>query len=1134
MSIPNDAPHYFLIMIDAVDVTSRVLSIEFGQGDVSSVGTGNMGVDAVVGTARLQLMNDPELAPLLHDYAVLRVFASDEAIGALIPMQWSDGTPKLWSDGTQVYAARREGMGDGTGQWIGYLGDDFSIRDGVISVTARDLAKLLQDTQVDNITVFGSEAGEPMESVIQAVMSHHLGQDAPVLFCPVSPGALVGEFQPVNESVWDTIQSLVTRIGWFLGWMHIDGQLRLTLYEPPKNTPPPYSLSIDWNDMLDETFGTSTRDVRNSVTVEYIDAETGLVERVNAVDVSSIENITGGVRKQSFISFDNNSGIDTEVEAARMANAFLADLSRVVVNTQHVLPFVPDVGLFTRLTALNPARSGEVQELSVNSVRHAITMTRTGWDARTTVLASGQVIGGHNRWLEREPRPGSPGDTGDHITQLRAPVLTAEPAAGAIVVNSDGLKGLGAVGMELHASTVPGFTPGSGSLIHRGTDTRWIIPGEAGTTLYVRARELDNRDGTGPWSNEANATPASAGTSPEQDELLDIVALMHEGWTLTATAVEDSKAFWDAAAASLDGVLEDGAVTAASALSVEDSSKDFEALGIQPGDQIRVAGADGTFQIRAVTGVSGGLITVNDPFDPIPSVGDEFQVGRTNRITARTITDSDEEYRQEFGLIDDRLQNPDGTTSYYLGIRNTAEEARTSLARQESDFVQSGIVDSAGTLTLTDADGDFDDPAGVVVGDLVYLTSGVAAGVTRSIASRTGTQLTVTEAWPAGKVPEPGDSYIVGRPTRVVSAAQSITADRFLQAFSAIDGVQFDVDALEEYWLPFDMLWSDGTPRLWSDGTQVQTATLKGQDALGVDTALSLIHQTAYSILFLVTDDQFTSTISQLSNQIELKVSGDGVVSAINISPESVRIDSDRIHLAGDTTVAGDFRVGGNRGVVELDDDTIKDPTFQVVGDEVVVTGDTTFNGNINVVGGGNTGTLRFYQGSATPANLRLIIGNVGGNFGAPAGAVGIAGPLGTGAWFEGVPRTILQGTVRTADRSVSVTEGTRVNVAVESFNLMGSPGHPAPVVVPAGKVWVMRAQTLVLASPNYLAQEVGSGPRLWADSGGGAPLQHGIATAGQYNRINLSVEYFGIGTRDALGGVGWAEVYYEILEFDA
>lgn len=823
--IPNNQIIGLAVSIDDVDVTGFVTSVEWGQGDVSSVGTHNMGVDAVVGTASIQLVDDPDLAPLFHDYAVVRVTVDRVT-------------------------------------WTGYLGDGFSVRGRVVTVTARDPAKLLQDTIVDGITEYGSDEGTPLEAVVQAVMTQDLGENAPSLYCPVSPNALVGRFKPINESVWNTVQGLATRIGWFLGYMVVDGELRLSLIAPPRDSAAPHSLSITWDDMLDETFNTSTTDVRNSVTVEYLDAESGLLERVNAVDLWSIENVTGGVPKHSVISFDNNTGIDTFEEAERMATAFLDDLARVIANVNYELPLSPDVGIFTRLTALNPARSGDPQTFSVNSVRHRIAMTRTGFQGVTTVLASGQVIGGRRRWLNLEPRPGSPGDTDEHIVQLRAPVITAEPAPNGIVVNSDGLKGLGAVGMEIHASFEPGFTPDAGTLIHRGTDTRWLISGTPGNPMYALARELDSRDGVGPWSNEASATPVQAGLTPDEGALLDIVAVKHEAWTLAQETLDDQQQFWDAAAASLDGTMVTGEVTTASALSVTDANQDFESLGIQPGDQIRVHGPDDTFQIRAVVGVAGGLLTVAEPFDPIPAVGATFDVGRVDRITARTITDTDEEYRQEFGLIDDRLQNPDGTTSYYASVRNTAQEARTSLARQESDFVQSGNVDSAGTLTLTDANGDFDNPNGVVVGDLVYIMDGVAAGVTRSIASRTGTQLTLTEAWPSGKTPEPGDSYIVGRPTRVVSAAQSLTADRFLQVFTDVAGVELDVEALEGYFEPVPLEWADGTPKLWADGTQAYSASLKGSDVLGVNAALSLIHQTAYDITFLVTEGEMESYVS--------------------------------------------------------------------------------------------------------------------------------------------------------------------------------------------------------------------------------------------------------------------------------
>lgn len=59
-----------------------------------------------------------------------------------------------------------------------------------------------------------------------------------------------------------------------------------------------------------------------------------------------------------------------------------------------------------------------------------------------------------------------------------------------------------------------------------------------------------------------------------------------------------------------------------------------------------------------------------------------------------------------------------------------------------------------------------------------------------------------------------------------------------------------------------------------------------------------------------------TSSITQLSGQITLKVDKNGVISAINLSPESITLSANKIDLNGITTVANTLTLGslGNEG----------------------------------------------------------------------------------------------------------------------------------------------------------------------------------------------------------------------------
>ena len=54
------------------------------------------------------------------------------------------------------------------------------------------------------------------------------------------------------------------------------------------------------------------------------------------------------------------------------------------------------------------------------------------------------------------------------------------------------------------------------------------------------------------------------------------------------------------------------------------------------------------------------------------------------------------------------------------------------------------------------------------------------------------------------------------------------------------------------------------------------------------------------------------SSISQLANQLQLKVSKGSIISAINLSPETIQLNGSRIHITGDTLFDKDVRIAQN------------------------------------------------------------------------------------------------------------------------------------------------------------------------------------------------------------------------------
>lgn len=112
------------------------------------------------------------------------------------------------------------------------------------------------------------------------------------------------------------------------------------------------------------------------------------------------------------------------------------------------------------------------------------------------------------------------------------------------------------------------------------------------------------------------------------------------------------------------------------------------------------------------------------------------------------------------------------------------------------------------------------------------------------------------------------------------------------------------------------------------------------------------------------------SSITQLADEIDLKVSKDGVISAINLSPEGVKIQGDKIDILGNAvfsdltgTVAGQTVIKGSRvrtgtiqstnGVsrINLDDGTFNFGDGKLVynGSKLTVVGELSGNVSVNI-----------------------------------------------------------------------------------------------------------------------------------------------------------------------------------------
>jgi hypothetical protein len=408
-----------------VQLEEYVSSLTIELGSIEGVGTGSSGTDGVARqlTFSLKNFNDWNFAP--QD----RESRWNSINGSYVPLVWP---------GREVYvrnAVTNLGVAPLENDWVtmfhGILGDSIKPEpeNGQITCQCRDLSKLLQDNYIKTTRTYGSESGVPAETVIQQILNDNLGTGIVILHCPVPTAFMVTPYQVEYQSVWDAIQQVAVQFGWWLGyrWNTTTREFRLTLLEPPRNkTIADYEFNY-MDDIYVEELEISDKDIRNDITVVYTNKETGKRENVNVYDQASINEYG---RRAMTIEEKDASLIDTQNEALAMANAALHDLKDIIGTVRIVIPYYPQMDIFSTLTLDNPKVSSTVDFYAVQSIRHNLDWKNN--DFTTEIIASGKVVGAHTRWMQMETRPGSPGRV------LPLPSSSAEvPNVSDIVLDED-------------------------------------------------------------------------------------------------------------------------------------------------------------------------------------------------------------------------------------------------------------------------------------------------------------------------------------------------------------------------------------------------------------------------------------------------------------------------------------------------------------------------------------------------------------------------------------------------------------------------------------------------------------------------------------------------------------------------
>lgn len=134
------------------------------------------------------------------------------------------------------------------------------------------------------------------------------------------------------------------------------------------------------------------------------------------------------------------------------------------------------------------------------------------------------------------------------------------------------------------------------------------------------------------------------------------------------------------------------------------------------------------------------------------------------------------------------------------------------------------------------------------------------------------------------------------------------TNDNFLHINQSIDGINTVINSHDESISQLNITASELN--------SIIVSNKNAQDTINQNMASS-IQQTSQNITAIVTElgknpeDCSYSAISQLQNNINLRVEKDKVISQINLSPETITIDGKLLHITGDTLIDNNVIVGG-------------------------------------------------------------------------------------------------------------------------------------------------------------------------------------------------------------------------------
>lgn len=284
--------------------------------------------------------------------------------------------------------------------------DEVSWQKSPIQIVARSfIMSKLNDRWIETPTIYGSDAGVAIETVLQQIVDEHTDLGI-TISTPVSPGFLITTYEQQQMSVLQALQTLVQLIGFDIRemWDDSSSSFKLTFFEPNRgaSTDQWTFNQSQYNDV--KQLSITRRDIRNAVSILYTSTSDDQRKSVLVESTSSIDRFG---RRWMEISEPAESPIATSSEANTFASAALADLKDPEAVQEIETPYwwPGDLQDFIGFTA-NGIHYSEDQQFGVSGIRHELSQKRH----RTFLRVRGKPAGQYLGWIvnNRDRKPPEP------------------------------------------------------------------------------------------------------------------------------------------------------------------------------------------------------------------------------------------------------------------------------------------------------------------------------------------------------------------------------------------------------------------------------------------------------------------------------------------------------------------------------------------------------------------------------------------------------------------------------------------------------------------------------------------------------------------------------------------------------